>query len=245
MELNSYIHSNKWSGGERWRNWCFDWHILLIDLAYLVFWLAYSFDWNGSKQPLLRSHWEKNYAGLKKVRQRRNRRNWLLSGMWKLWTLIIGTENTLPRVFTICFYLNFKHHRCIDLKPSLCESSSPAWTFWAVRWHNCNEHQVSLTGAPTMSNEQASPLPTQPANRPSSKCAQPNHSLKKELQSHLQSALSGHHGDIMIINVLIIYLHLWRGGYICNVYIHIPILCDFSQYKQCNSRRVMRFPLRF
>ena len=58
-----------------------------------------------------------------------------------------------------------------------------------------------------MSNEQASPLPTQPAKRPWSKCARPNHSLKKELQSHLQSALSGHHGDIMILPVLI-YLHL-------------------------------------
>ena len=43
----------------RRRNWCFDWHIIIINMAYLVVWLAYSFDWDGSKQSLLRSLWEK------------------------------------------------------------------------------------------------------------------------------------------------------------------------------------------
>ena len=28
----------------RRRNWCFDWHIIMINMAYLVVWLAYSFD---------------------------------------------------------------------------------------------------------------------------------------------------------------------------------------------------------
>ena len=31
----------------RWRTWCFGWRILLVEMAYLVFWLAYSFDWDG------------------------------------------------------------------------------------------------------------------------------------------------------------------------------------------------------
>ena len=30
-----------------WRTWCFGWRILLIDMVYVVFWLAYSFDGDG------------------------------------------------------------------------------------------------------------------------------------------------------------------------------------------------------
>ena len=29
----------------RWRTWCFGWRILLIEMAYLVFWLPCSFYW--------------------------------------------------------------------------------------------------------------------------------------------------------------------------------------------------------
>ena len=31
----------------RQRIWCFGWRIILIEMAYLVFWLAVSFDWDG------------------------------------------------------------------------------------------------------------------------------------------------------------------------------------------------------
>ena len=30
-----------------WRTWCFGWRILLIDMVYVVFLLAYSFDGDG------------------------------------------------------------------------------------------------------------------------------------------------------------------------------------------------------
>ena len=73
----------------RWHTWYFGWRNILIKMVYLVFWLAYSFHSDGVLAILVGVvFWlklcvlpGKKYAGLKKVRQRRNRRNWLLSGM--------------------------------------------------------------------------------------------------------------------------------------------------------------------
>ena len=47
------IASRQNSVNQYWRTWCFGWRILLIDLVYVVFWLAYSFDGDGLRGVLV------------------------------------------------------------------------------------------------------------------------------------------------------------------------------------------------